>query len=379
MRIPEGLASLVEYGIVEEVVRPLQSGKEAQVYLVRSRGQVCVAKVYKEAQDRTFKNRAEYTEGRKVRNSRDQRAINKRSKHGRAQDEAAWRSTEVDMIHRLHAGGVRVPTPYHFIDGVLIMELITDAEGNPAPRLGDLAFEPREAQHIYDRLLREVVRMLCAGVVHGDLSDFNVLVGADGPVIIDFPQSVDTAHNTNARRLLLRDVDNLHRFLQRFVPHARRMPYAEEMWDLYQQAALTPDTRLGARYRAPERRVDTAAVLDLIGDANRDERRRRDALGLRGGPQADTAQGRPAPRPWRPPPGQPVPPSAQHRGAPPHPAEHRSPPPNRRPRPPSPESPRVEPPTRTEHVPGPRHGRKGPPGGRTVEVIVVAGPPRRPR
>jgi RIO kinase 1 len=288
MRIPEGLAPLFDYGILEEVLRPLKSGKEAQVYLVRSGGRVCVAKVYKEAQDRTFKNRAEYTEGRKVRNSRDQRAIGKRTKHGRAQDEAAWRSTEVDMIHRLHAGGVRVPTPYHFIDGVLLMELITDAEGNPAPRLGDLAFEPHEAEAIYHRLIREVVRMLCAGVVHGDLSDFNVLVGAEGPVIIDFPQSVDTAHNTNARRLLLRDVDNMHRFLTRFMPHARRLPYAEEMWDLYQQASLTPDTRLGGRFRAPERRVDTSAVLDLIGDANRDERKRRDALGLRGGPPADT-------------------------------------------------------------------------------------------
>jgi RIO kinase 1 len=286
MRIPESLASLFDYGILEDVVRPLMSGKEAQVYVVVSGGKYRVAKVYKEAQNRTFKHRAEYTEGRKVRNTRDQRAIEKRSKHGRAQDEAAWRSTEVDMIRRLHAAGVRVPVPEHFIDGVLIMELIIDAEGNPAPRLADLVFEPAHAQAMYDRLLREVLRMLCAGVVHGDLSDFNVLVGADGPVIIDFPQSVDTAHNANARKLLLRDVDNLHRFLCQFVPNARRLPYAEEMWDLFQQNTLTPDTRLTGRYRPSERRANTQSVLELIHDANYDERKRRDSLGLRGGPTA---------------------------------------------------------------------------------------------
>jgi RIO kinase 1 len=279
MRTPDSLAHLVDYGIVEEVVRPLMSGKEAQVYVVVSGGKPCVAKVYKEAQNRTFKHRAEYTEGRKVRNSRDARAIEKRSKHGRAQDEAAWRSTEVDTINRLYAAGVRVPVPQHFIDGVLIMELITDVDGNPAPRLADLVFEPAAAQAMYERLIREVVNMLCAGVVHGDLSDFNILVGAEGPVIIDFPQSVDIAHNANARKLLLRDVENMQRFLNRFVPHARRFPYAEEMWDLFQQNALTPETRLTGRYRPSERRANTHAVLELIQDANRDEIKRRESMG----------------------------------------------------------------------------------------------------
>jgi RIO kinase 1 len=293
MRIPDSLAPLFDYGILEDVVRPLMSGKEAQVYVVVSGGKYCVAKVYKEAQNRTFKHRAEYTEGRKVRNSRDQRAIEKRSKHGRAQDEAAWRSTEVDMIHRLHAAGVRVPVPYHFIDGVLIMELIIDADGNPAPRLADLMFEPEGARVMYERLIREVLRMLSAGVVHGDFSDFNVLVGAEGPVIIDFPQSVDTAHNANARKLLLRDVENMHRFLHRFVPQARRLPYAEEMWELFQRNALTPDTRLVGRYRPSERSANTHAVLELIQEANYDERKRRESLGLRGGPPARSSTPRP--------------------------------------------------------------------------------------
>ncbi len=290
MRVPESLVALFDYGVLEDVVRPLMSGKEAQVYLVVSGGKYAVAKIYKDAQNRSFKNRAEYTEGRKVRNTRDQRAIANRSKHGRQQDESAWRSTEVDMIHRLHGAGVRVPVPYHFIDGVLLMELVTDAEGNPAPRLGDLPFDADSARAMYDRLIRATVQMLCAGVVHGDLSEFNVLVGGDGPVVIDFPQSVDTAHNTNARRLLLRDVDNLHRFLQRFVPSARRLPYAEEMWSLHERNMLTPETRLRGDFRAQERSVNTASVLELIDDANRDERKRRDALGLRGGPAEPAAR-----------------------------------------------------------------------------------------
>jgi RIO kinase 1 len=285
VHIPDALAPLFDDGIIERVVRPLMSGKEAQVFLVVSHGELRVAKVYKDANQRSFKHRAEYTEGRKTRNSRDQRAVEKRSKHGRAQDEAAWKSTEVDMIHRLHAGGVRVPTPHAFIDGVLVMECVVDLDGNPAPRLGDLSFDPEAARVIYDRVMREVVRMLAVGVVHGDLSDFNVLVSGDEPVIIDFPQSVDTASNTNARRLLIRDVDNMHRFLTRHVPKAPRLPYAEEMWDLHENNALTAETRLTGRHRPSARRTSGDSVLDLIQDADRDERKRRDALGQRGGPR----------------------------------------------------------------------------------------------
>ncbi len=284
MRFPDSLAALAEDGIIQEVLRPLMSGKEAQIYLVRSGGEARVAKIYKEAQNRSFKHRTEYTEGRKVRNSRDQRAISKRTRHGRAQDEVAWRSTEVDMIYRLQAAGVRVPVPYHFVDGVLVMELVTDAAGNPAPRLGDVRFSPDEARRIYDRVLREVVRMLCAGVVHGDLSDFNVLLGTDGPVVIDFPQAIDAAGNQGARKLLLRDVDNLHRFLLRNDPSAQRLPFAEEIWDLYERNLLTPDTRLTGTYLAASKQADTALVVNLIADANRDEQRRRQALGLKAAP-----------------------------------------------------------------------------------------------
>jgi RIO kinase 1 len=284
MRIPDSLTSLVDEGIIEEVVRPLMSGKEAQVFLVRSGGQLRVAKVYKQAQDRTFKHRAQYTEGRTVRNSRDQRAMNKRTRHGRAQDETAWRSAEVDMIYRLQAAGVRVPVPHHYFDGVLIMELVTDAEGNPAPRLGDVRLSPDAARKTFEHLLSEVVRMLAAGVVHGDLSDFNVLMGTDGPVIIDFPQSVNAAGNQSARKLLLRDVDNLHRFVAPYFPERQPPPYAQEMWHLYERGELTPDARLQGRYRPSGKQANTAEVLELIADAEHDERRRREKVGtsLRG-------------------------------------------------------------------------------------------------
>jgi RIO kinase 1 len=279
MRMPDSLAVLIDYGIIQEVLRPLMSGKEAQIYLVVSEGEERVAKVYKEANARTFKHRAEYTEGRKTRNSRDQRAMNKRTRHGREQDEAAWRSTEADMIHRLRNAGVRVPEVYNFVEGVLLMELVKDAAGSPAPRLGDLIFEPKPALELYGGLIAQVVRMLCAGVVHGDLSPFNVLMAADGPTLIDFPQAVDPAVNQGARRLLLRDVANLHRFLERFAPRARRPLHGEEMWELYQGNRLTPTTKLRGTYRPSQKKADTSEVLTLIRDADAEERDRRVSRG----------------------------------------------------------------------------------------------------
>ncbi len=289
MRIPDRLASLVEHGVIDEVARSLKSGKEADVFVVASGGEWRVAKVYKEAQNRNFQNRAEYTEGRQVRSSRDQRAMAKSTKYGKAQNEEAWQSAEVDMIYRLQGVGIRVPKPHYFIDGVLIMELVANAEGEPAPRLGDLHFTPEEAQDVFGQLVAEVARMLSAGVVHGDLSDFNVLMAADGPVVIDFPQSVNAASNGNARKMLIRDVDNLHRFLQRFVPGAVRIPYAEEMWQLYERGELTSDSKLTGNYVEPAKATGTREVLGLIEDARRDEQKKRQFTGrsMRGtGPEA---------------------------------------------------------------------------------------------
>ncbi|HEB88608.1 MAG TPA: hypothetical protein ENI85_03475 [Deltaproteobacteria bacterium] len=279
MKTPASLEPLIEHGIIQEVVRPLMSGKEAQVFVVRAGGTECVAKVYKAAHERTFRHRAEYTEGRRSRNTRDQRAVLKRSRHGRKRDEAAWRSAEVDTIHRLREAGVRVPEPINFVEGVLVMELVRDAGGEPAPRLGDLVFEADEAFGIYRTLIREVVRMLCAGVIHGDLSEFNVLMAHEGPVVIDFPQSVDPARNLNARKLLLRDVENLHRFLRRFAPERPIRPLGEEIWALYEKNRLRPDTELRGNHRAPRGRADTRSVMAVIEDVNRDERARREAHG----------------------------------------------------------------------------------------------------
>jgi RIO kinase 1 len=275
MRIPDSLTSLADEGIIEEVVRPLMSGKEAQIYLVRSGGELRVAKVYKQAQDRSFKQRAEYTEGRSVRNSRDQRAMTKRTRHGRAQDEAAWRSAEVDMIYRLRAAGVRVPVPHQFVDGVLVMELVKDAQGNPAPRLGDVKFEREEVKSIFQHLLAEVVRKLAAGVVHGDLSDFNVLLGADGPVIIDLPQAVDAAGNNHAKSMLERDVRNLTNFFGQYAPELLNTEYAKEIWSLYESGALTPEAKLSGCFEETLEPVDLGSVVREIDDARAEEAARR--------------------------------------------------------------------------------------------------------
>ena len=280
MRIPERLVPLFEEGIIDEVVRPLMSGKEAQIYLVVSEGELRVAKVYKEANQRSFKHRADYTEGRRTRNTRDQRAMNRRSKHGRAKVEAAWRNAEADYIYRLQAAGVRVPQPYAFVEGVLVMELVEDVDGSPAPRLVDLQLEPDEAEEIFFIVLQQAQLMLCAGVVHGDLSDFNVLVGRDGPVLIDFPQAVDSAHNRNARRLLIRDINNLVSFLARFADKLRGRRYGEEMWDLYERGMLGPDTELTGNYCPPESEDKTDLLLEELRALELEHQARREALGL---------------------------------------------------------------------------------------------------
>ena len=268
MRMPSELDELVDLGLITDVVRPLMSGKEAQVYLVISGGEERVAKVYKKTTHRSFKQRAVYSEGRKTRNSRDRRAMAKGSRHGREQEEEAWRSAEVDMMYRLQAAGVRVPVPHHFVEGVLVMELVKDADGEPAPRLGEVELTRDEAEVVFDTLLREVVKMLCAGVVHGDLSDFNVLMGADGPVIIDFPQSLDAAGNQSARKILLRDVGNLNDFLRRFGVTKRPLRHAQEMWELYSRGELEPDTPLTGTHKGSSAHVD---LLGLVGELHADE------------------------------------------------------------------------------------------------------------
>jgi RIO kinase 1 len=280
MRVPERLEPLLTYGTIEEVVRPLMSGKEADVYLVRCDGEERVAKVYKNAQFRSFQNRADYTEGRRVRSSREQRAMTKGSRHGKSRTEDAWRSAEAETIQHLCALGVRVPYPFIFTEGVLVMELVKDEHGAPAPRLVDRQFTSSEALEIFHILLREVVKMLCAGIIHADLSDFNVLLGADGPVIIDFPQAVDPAHNRNGRKLLLRDVKNLTTFLGRFAPELRRTQYGPEMWDLYERNELEPNTPLTGRYEPKKKKAEVSSLLEEIMEIEREAAERREALGL---------------------------------------------------------------------------------------------------
>ncbi len=292
----------MDQGIIEEVIRPLQAGKEAQVYLVKAGGEVRVAKVYKEVDYRGFRNRADYTDGRRVRNSRSQRAIDKRSAFGRRQEEEAWHSAEVEALYRIHEAGVRVPQPYEFVDGVLVMELVCDHEGQPAPRLADLTLARDEAVEVFHQLVREVVKMLVGGIVHADLSDFNVLMGRDGPVLIDFPQAVDPATNNNARRLLIRDVNNLTRILGRFAPKLRRKRYGQEIWSIYERGELTPDTPLTGRYRRPTVQTDTDAILAEIAEIERESRERREALGLPPvkPPRAPVPKAKPAPAPIEP-------------------------------------------------------------------------------
>ncbi len=281
MRIPDRLQPLLDVGVINAVLRPLMSGKEAAVYLVDTDDGLAVAKVYKEASQRSFKHRADYTEGRKVRNSRSQRAMAKRSKFGREQVEAAWRAAEVDAIHRCHDAGVRVPTPLAFVDGVLVMELIVGEDGAPAPRLVDVTLDQDEAEQVFETLLRDMIRMLLAGVVHGDLSDFNVLMGPDGPVIIDLPQATDPAFNNNARKLFVRDVRNVSSFLARFSSRLKKVRYGEEVWALYEKNQLRVDSKLTGRAPKDTRKAQVNSLLAEMEELEREADRRREAAGIK--------------------------------------------------------------------------------------------------
>jgi RIO kinase 1 len=275
VKAPPRLLSLIQEGLVDSVSRQLMSGKEAMVFVVQSGGETRCAKVYKEATQRSFRQAVDYTENRKVKNSRQARAMAKGTKFGRESQEAAWQSAEVDALYRLANAGVRVPKPHNFFEGVLLMELVVDAHGDAAPRLNDVLFTPEEAKQHHATLVVEVVRMLCAGIVHGDLSEFNILLAEDGPVIIDLPQAVDAAGNNHARRMLLRDVVNLRNFFGRFAKDLLKTNYGPEIWDLFEHGLLTPDTVLTGKFVQTVRDVDLESVLAEIEDVRLDEQAKR--------------------------------------------------------------------------------------------------------
>ena len=264
MKIPNRIQPLVDDGLIDEVLQRLKSGKEADVYTVLCGDKIQCAKVYKEAAQRSFKQAVQYQEGRKVRNSRNNRAMQKGSKFGRKQQEETWQMAEVDALFRLANAGVRVPQPYICIDGVLLMELITDAEGAVAPRLSDVALTKEEAVADFATMIRNIVRMLCAGLVHGDLSEFNVLLDADGPVIIDLPQAVDAAANNHAESMFERDVNNITAYYGQFAPQLLQTRYAKEIWAIYEDGKLTPEITLTGLFVEEAHEVDMDSLMDEI-------------------------------------------------------------------------------------------------------------------
>ncbi|MRP26250.1 PA4780 family RIO1-like protein kinase [Yersinia pestis] len=264
MKIPKRIQPLVNDGLVDEVIRRLKSGKEADVYVVRCGSDIRCAKVYKEAENRSFKQAVQYQEGRKVRNSRDARAMAKGSKFGRKQQEETWQTAEVDALFLLANAGVRVPQPYTCLDGVLLMELVTDEDGLAAPRLSDVPLSKEQALADHEIMIQYVVRMLCAGLVHGDLSEFNVLMDKDGPVIIDLPQAVNAAANNHAKAMLERDVANMTHYYGQYAPELLNRKYAKEMWALYEDGKLHPDTPLTGNFAESTQAADVDAVLDEI-------------------------------------------------------------------------------------------------------------------
>jgi RIO kinase 1 len=274
MKTPAALQPLIDDGVIDEVLRSLKSGKEATVYLVRSGVHRRCAKVYRNMAQRSFQKRARYQEGRKVRGSRQARAMSKSTRFGRREQEAAWKNAEVDALYKLQAAGVRVPKPYGYFNDTLIMELVTDAAGDPAPRLGEVDLSPETAREYHRFLIEQVVRMLSVGLIHGDLSEFNVLVGTDGPVIIDLPQAVNAASNNGALAMLERDVNNIRGTLGRFAPELLKTEFAQEMWAQFEQGELTADSQLLGVFARDEAKVDADSVLLAVEDAREEALRR---------------------------------------------------------------------------------------------------------
>lgn len=274
MKIPTRLEPLAEDGLIDEVLRPLKSGKEADVFVVRCGSEKRCAKIFKEAQVRGFKQAAQYQEGRSVRNTRRARAMQKRTRYGQKEQEKAWLNAEVDALYRLSAAGVRVPRPHGFVDGVLLMELIVDSEGNVAPRLDGMTLSSSQARDYHDRIIAEIVRMLAAGLIHGDLSEFNVLIDNAGPVIIDLPQAVNAAANNSAAMMLVRDVDRMKHFFGRFAPELLQTEYGKEMWSRYASGDLDADAHLTGTYHPSAHDVNLGELMAIIDAAREEERER---------------------------------------------------------------------------------------------------------
>jgi len=278
MKTPKRLLPLIEDGIIDEVLSQLMSGKEASVYAVRCGNEIRCAKVYKDAMKRSFKKAAQYQEGRKVRNSRRARAMEKGSKFGRAQQEEVWQNAEVDALYKLKAAGVRVPEPYGCFDGVLLMELICDEDGDVAPRLNDVMMDAEQAREDHQLMMHYIARMLSVGLVHGDLSEFNVLVDDYGPVIIDLPQAVDAAANNNAKAMLDRDVRNMDLYYAQYAPELAERRFSDEMWALFEAGNLTENTELTGNFADPEGKADIDSVMAEIKAVLEEEERRQQAL-----------------------------------------------------------------------------------------------------